>query len=331
MTQFILRKNLNIKSFENYISPAQKTNQFANYGSAVRLLEARARKMLQIDDSKAVIATSSGSSAHHAIIWGLQKTEQSAFRTMTQAFTFPSTAQGPSVMAIQCDFDPELNIHIDSLPKKSSPVALCVTNCFGHLQNLKHIESKLQDSMYLVYDNAATPYSFYEGKNCINYGVASFVSLHHTKPIGFGEGGLAIIDKKFEKTVRESVNFGMDEEKNFTELGSNCKMSEISAAAILQWWDQFDIDELAEQYRSNYYDLKYELRDENASSYPHYGDENFFPSCLPLIYLDASGKKDISDIDKKYDVAKYYKPLSERHIVSNDLYNRIICYGIANE
>ena len=56
MTQFILRKNLNIKSFENYISPAQKTNQFANYGSAVRLLEARARKMLQVDDSKAVIA-----------------------------------------------------------------------------------------------------------------------------------------------------------------------------------------------------------------------------------------------------------------------------------
>jgi len=112
-----------------------------------------------------------------------------------------------------------------------------------HLQNLNHIESKLQDSMYLVYDNAATPYSFYEGKNCVNYGVASFVSLHHTKPIGFGEGGLAIIDKKFEKYVRESINFGMDEEKNFTEFGSNCKMSEISAAAILQWWDQFDIDE----------------------------------------------------------------------------------------
>ena len=84
---------------------------------------------------------------------------------------------------------------------------------------------------------------FIKAKNSCNYGTGSFISLHHTKPIGFGEGGLAIIDKEYEKYTRAAVNFGM-EEGVFNENGGNYKISEISAAGILQWWDQFNIDNL---------------------------------------------------------------------------------------
>jgi dTDP-4-amino-4,6-dideoxygalactose transaminase len=48
-----------------------------------------------------------------------------------------------------------------------------------------------------------------EGTNSCNLGNASFISLHHTKPIGFGEGGLVIIDKEYEESVRIACNFGL--------------------------------------------------------------------------------------------------------------------------
>ena len=68
---FYSQKISDIDLFQKYLIPAQESNQFSNYGNAVRLLEDRAREMLKIDDSKAVIATSSGSSAISGIIYTL--------------------------------------------------------------------------------------------------------------------------------------------------------------------------------------------------------------------------------------------------------------------
>ena len=47
----------------------------------------------------------------------------------------------------------------------------------------------------------------------------------------------------------------------FNERSGNYKISDISAFAILQWWDQFDIKHVSKQYADNYFKLKYEFRD----------------------------------------------------------------------
>lgn len=324
MSQLILHKKLIQNKFLEYIKPAQESNQFSNGGACVQLLEDRARDLLKINDNKAIIATSSGTTAHHAAYNAIFKKNKSKLMCGTQAFTFPSSAQGPGSGSVAFDLDSALNINLSEFYTSPTKV-LCVTNCFGHLQDFDYIKDNLSKDVYLVLDNAATPYSFFNGSNSCNLGTASFISLHHTKPIGFGEGGLLIIDKEYEKEARQAVNFSFDEEKNFNEWGGNYKMSEVSAAGVLQWWDQFDIDNLREQYLENYYLLKYELKDEKAVLFPHYGDEEFFPSMLPVIY---SSDKSLEEIDTKYDTAKYYKPLSDKP-VSQSLYNRIICYGIA--
>ena len=54
-----------------------------------------------------------------------------------------------------------------------------------------------------------------------------------------GEGGLVIIDKEYEEAVRRACNYGKVGEQ-FNERSGNFKMSEFSAAGILQYWDQFD-------------------------------------------------------------------------------------------
>lgn len=322
MMQFILPKQLNLSSFEKYIASAQESNHFTNYGEAVQALEARARKMLKIDESKSVIAVVNGATALNVIIHAFERKDVKPLRTLTQDFTFPSAAQGSAEGSLVCDLNSDFNIDLVDFEYAYAVDIIIVTNIFGHLQDINFlVEFAKQHNKYLVFDNAATPYSFYEGKNSCNFGNASFVSLHHTKPLGFGEGGLVIIDSEYEEEARAAVNFGWDKDKNFNERGGNCKMSEISAASILQWWDQFDIDDLAEKYRNNYYNKRYELANAKGKFYKHHGND-FFPSCLPFIYENP--------IFLPEDAMKYYKPLVGLPN-SKYIYDRIVCYGLAED
>jgi dTDP-4-amino-4,6-dideoxygalactose transaminase len=73
MNKFILKKSFNLETFDSYLKAARDTNQFTNYGMAVQLLEQRARIVLKIDDSKAIIATNNGSTALHAIVYAMSR------------------------------------------------------------------------------------------------------------------------------------------------------------------------------------------------------------------------------------------------------------------
>ena len=99
------------------------------------------------------------------------------------------------------------------------------------------------------------------------------LSLHATKLVGFGEGGLVIIDKEYEEDVRRACNYGKVGEK-FNERSGNYKMSELSAAGILQYWDQFDFKELRKRVVDNYFDIRYKLRDRDGAFWPNWGDDN---------------------------------------------------------
>lgn len=323
MIPFIPRKTLSQDKFHYYLQKATETNQFTNYGWAVQELEKRARDMLKIDEDKAVIATSSGTTALHAMIWAIHR-QDGVSRVGTQDFTFASNSLGPAAGPIVTDMRPDLNLNLEDEFIQMAKL-LIVTNIFGHLQDFDYIAQ--HQYPYLIFDNAATPYSFWQGTNSCNLGTGSYVSLHHTKPIGFGEGGLAIIDKEYEEQVRIACNFGIVDSQ-FNERSGNYKMSDISAAAILQWWDQFDIDELQELFLNNYYDMRYFLRDEEAEAWKHYGDEEqFFPSCFPLVY---DKNTTVDDIKSEYEVKKYYHPLRGFNI-STQLYERTICYSLTKD
>jgi len=312
---FIQTKQINSKLFLEYLAMANKTNQFTNGGYAVRQLEQRARTMLQITDNKAVIATNSGTSALHAIILTLNK-HLGKLRLATQSFNFPSAIQGPAKDSKILDFDDSLDIDLSNIDDID---VLIPTNCFGHLQNIDKIQNK---GKIVIYDNAASPYSFWRGYNSCNYGVASFISLHHTKPLGFGEGGLVIIDSYYEQTVRAIIAFDKQANGSFTRLGNNYKMSELAAAGILQWWDQFDINKLKDMYFTRYITLKESLLNQvNFFKHSAAANEIFFPNCLPVLYTDKN-------IESK-NAMKYYKPLDNSKI-ANDVYNKISCLPLAD-
>ena len=314
MTTYVIKKSLNTEKFQKYISNAQNTNQWSNNGWAVKVLESRARDLLQIDDSKAVIATSNGTTALHAMLWGIQ-TQEGEKRVATQDFTFASNGIGPAEGPIVFDLDENLHPHLEDQYLNHSGIAI-ITNCFGHLNDIDRILSTLSNKI-VIFDNAATPASTYKSKNAINYGTGSYVSLHHTKHIGFGEGGLAIIDKKYEEAVRIACNFGFVNHKH-NERSGNYKMSEVSAAAILQWWDQFDLKRMKFILLDNYFSKRYELRNESGLFFPNETDD-FLPSCYPFIHSEPTTAHD--------EIKKYYHPLRGMQN-SQFVYDRILCYPI---
>ena len=327
MKTLVSKKSIDYANLEHYLVPAHNSNQFSNGGHASRVLEGRARDILQIDDSKAVIATCSGTAALHAIIFAFQRSTEKSLRVVTQDFNFPSASQGPATGPIIVDFDENLNFGLtDDLANEFGKLFI-VTNCFGHLQDLDRILHFAQKyDKLVIFDNAATPYSFYNGVNSCNLGNASFISLHHTKPIGFGEGGLAIVDKHLEEQVRIACNFGFIDRK-FNERGSNFKISEISAAAILQYWDSFDNDmnKLKDKILDSYFDELFKLNSlESGDALPNHADDNsFLPNCLPYLHLE-------NKLPENDEQKKYYTPLRGLSI-SKQVYDRIICYPLMED
>lgn len=287
--------------------------------------------MLEIEESKAIIATNSGTSALHALLWAIFREKGKNLRVGTQDFTFASNSLGPAQGPIVCDMTPEMQIDLNDQYIVNNAEVVIVTNCFGHLQNMDEILEKTEEQgKILILDNATVPYTFFNGRNSLNYGTASYLSLHTTKLIGFGEGGLVIIDKEYEEAVRRACNYGKVGEK-FNERSSNYKMSEISAAGILQYWDQFDFQKMRELVVNNYYEMRYSLRDEDGVFWPNHGDEDddkFFPAWCPFIYDDPtkSQHNELNGISSK----KYYMPLRGFNI-STQIYDRIMCYSVAKD
>ena len=105
MNNFIQSKPYDYVKFKDYLQEAVKTNQWSNYGWAVQELEERARHLLKIDGTKAVIATNSGTSALHAIVHGMRRHDNHNHRVTTQNFTFPS-ASANSFLLINSNLPP---------------------------------------------------------------------------------------------------------------------------------------------------------------------------------------------------------------------------------
>ena len=319
---WLTKKEINYDFLVEELSDSTRNNQFSNFGPANNRLENIARKKLKIDKEYDIIACSSGTGALHAIIHTFQAIKENDLRIANQAFTFPSNAQGPCRGSIFVDFDDEFNFDLTDKNLEHANVII-VTNIFGHLQKLtKMVNYAKANNKFLVFDNAATPYSFYEGTNSCNMPDASFISLHHTKPIGFGEGGLAIVKKEYSDTLRNVINFGWKNEE-FNERGGNYKMSDISAAAILQYWRQFDIDQMMKVCLDNYYDLLYKLKKKiGVIQYQNYGEmDAFLPACLPVLLTETV------NISDTIETKKYYKPLVNLRN-SSFIFDRIICFPV---
>lgn len=326
MINWVPKKQINVNKVNELLKSSLETNKFTNYGPNVELLEKSTRDLLKIDDTKSVIAVSNGTVALWAVVAALEMYEKRKLQFYTQSFTFPASAQGylEHVKIIDIDNDGGLDLELVDV---SNCDGIIVTNIFGNVVNIsKYEEWCKKHNKFLILDNAATSYTLYNNKNSCNFGNASTISFHHTKPIGFGEGGAIIIDSKYEKFVRNLINFGIDNfsiESKWDRKGGNYKMSDIQAAYILQYLDNFNTIVNKHTILYEYFVQEIYKHNLNIKLYPNFSSDLPFISCLTVFTNNSNKLMEIFLRNNIY-CRKYYNPLIDCKI-SKKFYENIIC------
>lgn len=314
MAEWVQKKRFDADDLRCVLEDTIRTNMFTNRGPAVARLEGEIRRRFGIDDNRAVIATNNGTGALWAAKAGIDLVHGRHLRFASQAFTFPSSAQGylSDVEILDVDSGGGLSLQ-EAEGRKDTLDGLIVTNVFGRVVDIdKYVRWAKDNDKILVFDNAATPLTIYGGKNSLNYGTAAVCSLHHTKTVGFGEGGFVVCTTSLEPYVRRTLNFGIDNDAvkpEWNRFGGNYKMSDLAAAGILQFWNS-DFDRTVERSKRVYREFMF-LRPDSRL-YPSFHDEGTAPvhSCLPLL---TEGSDDIVAAmkDRGIMARKYYNPLAK--------------------
>lgn len=323
---WISKKNIDNDIISDLITIPLENNQFTNGGEIVKLLENFVKTKLKIDNNKCVIVVTNGSLALHSLTSGIEYYEKTKINWATQAFTFPPSAQSNLADVKIIDIDKNGGLDISKIDKSIN--GLIVTNIFGNVVDIKKYETFCRkNNKFLIFDNAATGYTEYDGKNCLNYGIGCTISFHHTKPFGFGEGGAIIVDKKYEKSIRCLNNFGIGlTEKYWVSEGNNSKMSEISAIYIIQYLKK-NLDNIIKKHNEFYLYFQEKMIKQKITHFklfPSFHDGIIVSACFSILFDNYNDKIKEKFLENKIQVRKYYYPLDNSE-VANEIFNKILC------
>lgn len=169
---------------------------------------------------------------------------------ITTPYSFVATSHAlvwNNLTPIFIDIDPiTLNIDPGKIEEAitDKTTAILAVHCYGNPCNAEEI-SKIaqQHNLKVIYDAAHAFGVEDQNGSILNYGDLSILSFHATKVFNTFEGGAIIShDLETKHHIDQLKNFGISNEVEVTEIGSNGKMSEINAAfGLLQlnYVDQF--------------------------------------------------------------------------------------------
>jgi dTDP-4-amino-4,6-dideoxygalactose transaminase len=339
---WLMQKPINAERVTELLTENIATNQFTNYGPNVKRLESWIINHLKINaDKYSVVVVCNASAGLQCLIDAINIVDNNKGdkKWATQAFTFPPSAQGTLKDALICDIDNEGGIDLFDPQLLDAKKANClsgiiVTNIFGNIVDIdKYCSWSEKYGTALVFDNAATPYTFYKGQNACNYGTGSVISFHHTKPLGFGEGGAIIVQRKYETMVRRLTNFGIHNELKLPWIpeGNNYKMSEISAVYIIQYLEAH-FNSICAHHTKLYHMAREYAHERGLQLYPNFADldNNTQIIISSICFLDDKFTAEYIEnmiTTKQIMCRKYYHPLkSDKMNNTVNTYNKILCY-----
>jgi dTDP-4-amino-4,6-dideoxygalactose transaminase len=247
------------------------------------------RHIAELLGVKHCVATCNATVALEIVLRALDLTGE----VIVPSFTFAATAHAlawQQITPVFCDIDPATH-NID--PTKIE--ALLTPNTTGilgvHLWGRPCAIDELQavaDShrLTLLFDAAHALGSQYHCRKIGGHGRAEVLSFHATKFINSAEGGAVVTDdENLAARIRLMRNFGFSGFDEVTSIGTNGKMSELSAAMGLT-----NLESLAEFTRTNR--ANFETYDENLGgirglSLLRYDEENSPNYQYVVVEVDA--------------------------------------------
>jgi len=155
-------------------------------------------------------------------------------KVIIPSWTFVATP----ISVTQAGFTPafaDVNLSTWALKEEYLKSGSIYVSPFGYPVCLPEIESSLNRENQTLIIDAAASFPNYKYFNLISKNrFAIMLSLHATKLIGAGEGGIVISnDVDWIKAFKKWTNFGFAGSRESVVVGSNAKMSEYSAAVAL--------------------------------------------------------------------------------------------------
>lgn len=231
---------------------------FTNNGIYVQEFEAQLAKKLNV---KHCIVTCNATIALEITIKALGLSGE----VIVPSFTFvatPHSLQWQQVTPVFCDINPTTH-NLD--PKKiealitPSTSAIIGVHVWGRPCPIHELtEIAKANKLHLIFDAAHAFYCSYQGTMVGSFGDAEVFSFHATKFFNTFEGGaITTNNDELAKKIRLMKNFGFSGYDTVTFLGTNGKMTEISAAMGLTSLES--LDSFITHNKINYHEYKRHL------------------------------------------------------------------------
>ena len=203
-----------------------------NNGPLVQEFEALVKDQLCLAGSP--LTVTNGALGLHLILKALGGKGQ----VITTPFSYIATTSVPlweGYDLVYADIDPNsLTIDPDQVEALITPdtALILATHVYGNICDVERLDEISQKyDIPVVYDAAHAYGVSYNGKSILEYGAASMVSLHATKIVHSGEGGLVYANnEELAEKIEWMRRFGHEGQNAFHGVGTNAKMSEFHAA-----------------------------------------------------------------------------------------------------
>ncbi|SLN53172.1 DegT/DnrJ/EryC1/StrS aminotransferase family protein [Roseovarius litorisediminis] len=230
MVSFVERKTLDMSRLARFLEGADTFNRWANRGPAWHALSQAYQTHFRKLQGKRVVPCANGGIALEALAALHEVRAGRRLRWVVSAFSFANTGRGTLADAIKVDCDPDGVLSLSALEglDPNSFDGLIVTNPFGLMTDFSAFAAwQHKTGKPMLIDNAA--------------GISPDVpdlpdqafSLHHTKPYGFGEGGLAVVSEDDFEPFLRLLEYTPLPDGEAPYWVNNGKLSELSAASHL--------------------------------------------------------------------------------------------------
>ena len=327
---WVPNKPINFHRIEDLLQESISSNTFTNHGPVVKRTETFIRHKFGINENRAVILVANATVALDVVARGVDLLTSRENKWATQSFTFPSSAQvkgGGETKIVDIDGNYGLDLSDPILDKVDG---LFVTNVFGNLVDVsKYEDYAMKNNKFLVFDSAATPLTYIDDENSLNRGHGSILSFHHTKCMGFSEGGLIVTTRQLEPFCRRLINFGIDNSSfspQWEPTGMNGKISDVGASFLLSYLES-SLDQVVNHHRVLYesFSAKIKIFEDQVCMFPNFSDGTPVVPCMCVIF-----NKDTDHLVKMMANSgiysrRYYNPLDISCKRSVKLHETIIC------
>lgn len=217
------------------------------------------REFAEICGAKFAVATTNGTTALHAALFGAGIKPGDG--VITTPFTFVATAnsilmQGASPVFADIDADTYL-IDPDGVAKAVTPKtkAIMPVDLYGQPVDFAALSKIAKDSSLLIIDDACQAIGAkFDGKAIGSIGDAACFSLYATKNITTGEGGMITTNSpEIAERARQFRHHGQSQRYEYVGLGYNYRTTDIASAIGRAQLKKLERFTLARQKNASYY------------------------------------------------------------------------------